>query len=95
MQRIVELEADEIADVLHDALLRELAVLAPTGSDRTMPVTAVADALCTLLASVLIAAQPGMPANADEVERQTKLFRRRLEEALVAGAGCSGPIGHA
>lgn len=80
----------ELADTLHDARLTAIARVAPTGTGRTLPVNAVADALVTLLPEILIATQPGLPA--EEIERLTALFQQRLEEAFAERAG---PVGHA
>jgi hypothetical protein len=91
-----QLESDAIADRLHDVLLKEVARMAPTGGGRTVPISTLCDALVTLLASFLIASQPAMPPDPQEIERLTKLFRQRLEEALAERADRSGgPIGHA
>ena len=80
----------EIANILHDAMLREIARLAPAGTDRALPVNAVCDAMITLLAELLTATQPDLPAA--EIERLTVLFHDQLEAAI---AERSGPVGHA
>ena len=90
-----QLESDAIADRLHDVLLKEIARIAPVGGGRSMPISALADGLIMVLASFLIATQPDMPADSDEVERLAALFRRRLREELAERAERSGPAGHA
>jgi hypothetical protein len=87
-------KADAIADRLHDVLLAEIAKMAPTGGSRTVPISALADALVMLLAGFLVAAQsPVLPAAEIETEtaRLTDLFRQRLDEAVAD----RGRVGHA
>jgi hypothetical protein len=78
-----QLENDEIADALHDAVLRELGRLVPTGSGRTASISAVCDGLTTVMAEFLVASQPNMPADAEEIERLAALLRTRLQEAIA------------
>ena len=79
---MIELNETLVADALHDALLCAIARLAPSGGDTAIPTNAIADALASLLANLLVATKAAMPA--DEAERLTALFQRRLEEALAA-----------
>jgi len=80
----------EIANVLHDALLRELTRLAPTGSGRSISTGSIASAMIVLLAELLVASRPEFPA--EELERLSALFERRLREEYCARAGA---VGHA
>ena len=80
----------EIADRLHDALLREIARMAPAGGARALPTNTLTDALLTLLAEILIATQPALPA--EEIERLAALFKVRLEQEFAERAGA---VGHA
>jgi hypothetical protein len=77
-----QLENDEIADALHDAVLQELGRLVPAGSGRTATISAVCDGLVTVMAEFLVASQPAMPADAEEM-RLAALLRTRLQEAIA------------
>ena len=85
---MIELDDSQIADGLQDAMVQAFARMAPTGSDRTLPVNATCTALVGLLAEVLIGTQPALPA--DEVERLTALFQERLAEAFAERAKAFG-----
>jgi hypothetical protein len=88
----------EVADILHDMMLRTLARLAPIGGDSTVSVDAVCDGLIRLMAELLIATRPAVLSAAEieiEAARLTDLFRLRLSEALAERADRSGPVGHA
>lgn len=79
-----------LANQFHDVLLRELARLAPSGTDRSLVNNAVSEAMIRLLAELLVSTKSDLPAT--EVKRLTAIFRDLLAAAI---AKRSGPVGHA
>jgi hypothetical protein len=75
-----------LANQFHDVLLRELARLAPSGTDRSLVTNAVCEAVIRLLAE-LASTKPDLMAT--EVKRLTARFRDLLKTAI---AERSGPV---
>ena len=74
-----------LANQFHDVLLRELARLAPSGTDRSLVNNAVCEAMIRLMAELLVSTKPDLPAT--EVKRLTALFRNLLKTAIAERSG--------
>jgi hypothetical protein len=74
-----DVERTAIAKVLHTALLREMVRLAPAGGDHVMLLKDIAEALISVLADTLVA------ANQEDVDHLTTLFPPR---SLGSTASC-------
>jgi hypothetical protein len=74
----------ELNEALHHALLRAMERLAPIGSQRTIPVNVVADALVELLANLLAVT---LSVTEEDLDGLANRFYEKLEQAIKLRQG--------